>query len=95
MYYYLEHNKTLKHNCFQVEFERASLLYKPLTTSMASRFVSAGTSEDAAKVEKEAELRTNDSIKAAKLKLFGKLTREKIEWHPVKLLCIRYIRFVE
>ena len=50
-------------------------MYKPLTTSMASRFVSAGTSEDAAKVEKEAELRTNDSIKAAKLKLFGKLTR--------------------
>jgi hypothetical protein len=57
---------------------------------MASRFVSAGTSEDAAKEEKEAELRTNDSIKAAKLKLFGKLTREKIEWHPAKLLCIRY-----
>jgi hypothetical protein len=32
---------------FQVEFERAALLYKPLTTSMSTRFVSAGTSQDA------------------------------------------------
>lgn len=70
----------------QVEFERASVLYKPLTTSMSSRFVSAGTSQE---VENVGE-RSNDSTKAAKLKLFGSLTREKVEWHPAKLLCIRF-----
>jgi len=63
------------------------MLYKPLTTSMSSRFVSAGTSQDVENAETE---KTNDSMKAAELKLFGRLTREKIEWHPAKLLCIRF-----
>ena len=60
---------------------------------MASRFVSAGTSEDADNADKNAEeddSKTNDATKAVKLKLFGKLTHEKIEWHPAKLLCIRF-----
>ena len=66
------------------------MLYKPLNTSMSSRFVSAGTSQDADGLEKVSEPKSNDSIKAAKLKMFGRLTREKIEWHPAKLLCIRF-----
>ena len=37
-----------------------------------------------------AEAKTNDSVKAAKMKLFGRLTHEKVQWHPAKLLCIRF-----
>ena len=65
------------------------MLYKPMTTSMSSRFVSAGTSQDGDAAEGAAE-KVNDATKAAKLKLFGSLTHEKIEWHPAKLLCIRF-----
>jgi len=53
---------------------------------MSSRFVSAGSNQETEAVEEK----SNDSIKAAKMKLFGSLTREKVEWHPAKLLCIRF-----
>ena len=56
---------------------------------MSSRFVSAGTSQDADNAEGAAE-KVTDAMKAAKLKLFGSLTHEKVEWHPAKLLCIRF-----
>ena len=32
----------------------------------------------------------NSQAKAASMKMFGKLTRETVEWHPDKLLCKRF-----
>ena len=32
----------------------------------------------------------NSRAKAASMKMFGKLTRETVEWHPDKLLCKRF-----
>jgi len=32
----------------------------------------------------------NSRAKAASMKIFGKLTRETVEWHPDKLLCKRF-----
>ena len=63
-----------------------------MTGSMNSKFVSAGSSQDAAEaksgVEDEDE-EVKDAKKAAKMKMYGKLTRERVEWHPAKILCIR------
>ena len=33
---------------------------------------------------------TSDQAKAAEMKMFGKLTRERFEWHPDKTLCKRF-----
>ena len=74
----------------KVEFERAALLYKPLVGSMGSKFVSAGSSEE----QKSEKLEKDDSNKevrdAARMKMYGKLTRTKEEWHPANILCIRF-----
>ena len=32
----------------------------------------------------------DDQSKAAEMKMFGKLTRDTLEWHPDKLLCKRF-----
>ena len=80
----------------KVEFERAAVLYRPMTGSMNSKFVSAGSSQDAdeAKVavpmEGEGATDVKDAKKAAQMKMYGRLTREKVDWHPAKMLCIRF-----
>ena len=76
----------------KVEFERASMLFKPMKGVIGSRFVSAGASEDAddSKVispETEAE---NQLRKAADMKMFGQLTRTSEDWHPARLVCVRF-----
>ena len=59
----------------KVEFERASMLFKPLNFTMSSKFVSAGTSEEADKGDEKKEKVLTESEKAVKMKLFGNLTR--------------------
>lgn len=64
-----------------------------MSTSMSSRFT-AGTKEDdpfsvGKKKENESE-GSSDSEKAAKLGLFGKLTRQTHDWYPGSLLCKRF-----
>ncbi len=79
----------------KVEFARAAMLYRPLSGSMGSKFVSAGSSQDVAddtsmEVPVGGDPPANDAEKAAKMKMFGKLTRERVEWHPAKMLCVRF-----
>ena len=76
----------------KVEFERASMLFKPMKGVIGSRFVSAGASEDtedskslSAEDEAERSLR-----KAADMKMFGRLTRSTEDWHPARLVCVRF-----
>ena len=70
-------------------------LSRPMTGSMNSKFVSAGSSQDAAEAKSgvgEEDEEVKDAKKAAKMKMYGKLTRERVEWHPAKILCIRFVQ---
>ena len=81
------------------EFSRAAILYRPLSSAIASRFIRA--TEDHLSTENEprcdskvAECKKSkedcDRRKAASLGMFGRLTRITYEWHPTKLLCKRF-----
>ncbi|XP_062817762.1 G patch domain-containing protein 1 isoform X3 [Anolis carolinensis] len=74
------------------EFSRAAMLYKSSSSVLSSRFTSAKHEDDTDKVEvpRDQEADVDDKKAAAKMKMFGKLTREKFEWHPDKLLCKRF-----
>jgi len=78
----------------RVEFERASMLFKPMKGVIGSRFVSAGESEDADKgeggLDGGVDTEEGQARRAADMKMFGKLTRSVEEWHPAKLLCVRF-----
>ncbi|GLD55669.1 G patch domain-containing protein 1 isoform X2, partial [Lates japonicus] len=74
------------------EFVRASILYRPTSSSLSSRFTRAKHQEDDDNVEvtRDQEGDVDDKQAAVKMKMFGKLTRETFEWHPDKLLCKRF-----
>ncbi|CAH2324209.1 G patch domain-containing 1 [Pelobates cultripes] len=76
----------------QDEFMRSAMLYKPSSTTLSSRFTRAKHEDDLDKVEvaRDEEGDLNDKASAVKMKMFGKLTRDKFEWHPDKLLCKRF-----
>jgi len=79
----------------RVEFERAAHLYKPMNSAIASRFVSSGNiNEDGALVESSSDKDGNeidrDKKHAAQIKMFGKMTRETVEWVPARILCVRF-----
>nr|CAD7581100.1 unnamed protein product [Timema californicum] len=75
------------------EFEQAARLYKPLSAAMSERFVSAthpDSTDPLVEVEKTTSLEDADLRAAARLKMFGRLTRIKTEWQPCSLLCKRF-----
>uniref|UniRef100_H2MWV6 G patch domain containing 1 n=1 Tax=Oryzias latipes TaxID=8090 RepID=H2MWV6_ORYLA len=74
------------------EFVRASILYRPASTSLSSRFTRGKNQEDEDTVEvaRDQEGDVDDKQAAVKMKMFGKMTRETFEWHPDKLLCKRF-----
>uniref|UniRef100_A0AAX7TCA6 G-patch domain-containing protein n=1 Tax=Astatotilapia calliptera TaxID=8154 RepID=A0AAX7TCA6_ASTCA len=74
------------------EFVRASILYRPTSSSLSSRFTRAKDQEDddSVEVSQDQEGDLDDKQSAVKMKMFGKLTRETFEWYPDKLLCKRF-----
>ncbi|XP_061592405.1 G patch domain-containing protein 1 isoform X2 [Cololabis saira] len=74
------------------EFVRASILYRPSSSSLSSRFTRAKVQEDEETVEvnRDEEGDVDDKQAAVRMKMFGKMTRETLEWHPDKLLCKRF-----
>ncbi|XP_059849340.1 G patch domain-containing protein 1 isoform X2 [Hypanus sabinus] len=74
------------------EFSQAAALYRPVSTSLSSRFTRAKLPDDTDQVEvpEQQEGDVNDKKAAVKMKMFGALTRDKFEWHPDKLLCKRF-----
>ncbi|XP_069724607.1 G patch domain-containing protein 1 [Phaenicophaeus curvirostris] len=76
----------------QEEFFRAAMFYKSSNSALASRFTRAKYEDDVDKVEvpRDQENDLDDKEAAVKMKMFGKLTRDKFEWHPEKLLCKRF-----
>ncbi|NXE21566.1 GPTC1 protein, partial [Ardeotis kori] len=76
----------------QEEFFRAAMFYKTSNSTLSSRFTRAKYEDDVDKVEvpRDQENDIDDKETAVKMKMFGKLTRDKFEWHPEKLLCKRF-----
>ncbi|XP_024075149.1 G patch domain-containing protein 1 isoform X1 [Terrapene carolina triunguis] len=74
------------------EFFHAAVLYKSSNSVLSSRFTRAKHEDDTDKVEvpRDQEMDIDDKESAVKMKMFGKLTRDKFEWHPEKLLCKRF-----
>ena len=73
------------------EFSRASILFRPMSTSISSRFTRGSILGDSTKKKKDNEVdEKSDSEKAAKLGLFGTLTRQSHDWYPSSLLCKRF-----
>ncbi|XP_019748754.1 G patch domain-containing protein 1 [Hippocampus comes] len=76
------------------EFVRASILYRPTSSALASRFTRAkrddNDDDESVEVAAQTEGNTEDKEAAVKMKMFGKLTRETFEWHPDKILCKRF-----
>jgi G patch domain-containing protein 1 len=82
------------------EFARAAEVFKPMTGIMASRFTSASSGP---KVASDAPDRPGDSplsrptekpdtpaVAAAKIGMFGQMTRSSISFFPSRLLCKRF-----
>ncbi|NXG20034.1 GPTC1 protein, partial [Grallaria varia] len=76
----------------QEEFLRAATFYRASNSALSSRFTRAKYEDDVDKVEvpRDQENDIDDKETAVKMKMFGKLTRDKFEWHPDKLLCKRF-----
>ncbi|XP_076592200.1 G patch domain-containing protein 1 isoform X2 [Chaetodon auriga] len=74
------------------EFVRASILYRPTSSSLSSRFTRAKhqEDEDSVEVSRDEEGNVDDKQDAVNMKMFGRLTRETFEWHPDRLLCKRF-----
>ncbi|XP_056267907.1 G patch domain-containing protein 1 isoform X3 [Pseudoliparis swirei] len=83
------------------EFVRASLLYRPSSSSLSSRFTRAtgpGDQDqhlDCRDQDQHLDHRDHEAVvdpqqEAVDMKLFGKLTRETFEWHPDRLLSKRF-----
>ena len=74
----------------RVEFEQAARLFgQPTNDNVMSKFIHAteitDSSTTSAKNSQEAEMK-----EAVKMKMFGKLTRERVEWKPASILCKRF-----
>ncbi|XP_053972208.1 G patch domain-containing protein 1 homolog [Hylaeus volcanicus] len=74
----------------RTEFEQAARLFdQPTSDYVASKFTVASDSVtsdgDSEKGSQEDEMK-----QAVKMKMFGKLTRERIEWKPASIVCKRF-----
>lgn len=74
----------------RIEFEQAARLFEQSTDDcVTSKFTHASDTADSgtapAKYSQEDEMK-----QAVKMKMFGKLTRERIEWKPASIVCKRF-----
>lgn len=83
------------------EFARAAEVFKPMSGMMASRFTSASSelkdspdapesSGDNPLLSKPAEKPEDPAVAAAKIGMFGPMTRSTISFYPGRLLCKRF-----
>ncbi|KAL4786050.1 hypothetical protein BJX76DRAFT_140378 [Aspergillus varians] len=83
------------------EFARAAEVFKPVSGVMASRFTSASSGPRGTSNETESDSNTpllskpsdkpeDPAIAAAKIGMFGPMTRTTISFYPTRLLCKRF-----
>jgi G patch domain-containing protein 1 len=84
------------------EFARAAQVFKPVTGLMASRFTSSTSQKHMSGAEADASVKTDELLSkpivkpedpaeaAARMGMFGPLTRSVQSWYPTRLLCKRF-----
>ncbi|ESZ99605.1 hypothetical protein SBOR_0016 [Sclerotinia borealis F-4128] len=79
------------------EFANCAKIFKPMTGLMATRFTSSSSStmlpgqDSAAKdLLSKPEAKEDPAEQAAKLGMYGPMTRERKDWFPSRLLCKRF-----
>ena len=81
------------------EFVRAAMVFKPMSKLMASRFTSSSSTilpgsspstADTPLLSKPAEKPEDPAEAAAKVNMYGYLTRTTTEFYPTRLLCKRF-----
>lgn len=77
------------------EFTRAAVLYRPLSSSISTRFtratvVTSDVDNNSKTQQTDHETQQTDDKKAATMGMFGKLTRTVLDWHPDRVLCKRF-----
>ena len=78
------------------EFAHAAQIFKPITGMMATRFASSSSAPRLATTSQEQLLRkprekpTDPAEEAAKVGMYGAITREMKEFYPTRLLCKRF-----
>lgn len=81
------------------EFSRAAEVFKPVSGIMASRFTSASSGPKVASdapdstedpLSRPAEKPDDPAVAAAKVGMFGQMTRSSHEFYPARLLCKRF-----
>ncbi|KAL1129275.1 hypothetical protein AAG570_013804 [Ranatra chinensis] len=72
------------------EFGDAARLYTPLSGFMAEKFTPAEEKEDATATTVQLPQPESEIAAAARAMMFGKLTRQTVDWAPVSLLCKRF-----
>lgn len=82
------------------EFARAAEVFKPMSGIMASRFTSASSGPKVASdapdssiesgLSRPAEKPDDPATAAAKIGMFGQMTRSTIDFYPARLLCKRF-----
>lgn len=75
------------------EFKQAAEVFRPVTGLMASRFTSSSSApklaSDAPEKEKREE-RKDPAEEAARLGMFGPMTRSRVQFFPTRLTCKRF-----
>ncbi|XP_075906817.1 G patch domain-containing protein 1 isoform X3 [Nelusetta ayraudi] len=72
------------------EFARASILYRPSSSSLSSRFTRAQHGDNEDRVERSKDQEDDKESSSKDQTTPGKPSRETLEWHPDKLLCKRF-----
>lgn len=79
------------------EFVRAAMVFKPMGRLMASRFTSASSSMLPGSLDTKtplislpSEKAEDPAVAAAKINMYGALTRSVKEFYPTRLLCKRF-----
>lgn len=71
------------------------MVFKPMSRLMASRFTSASTTiltpdSNTPLITKPAEKPEDPAVAAAKMNMYGQMTRTVTDWFPTRLLCKRF-----
>jgi G patch domain-containing protein 1 len=77
------------------EFVRAAMVFKPMSRLMASRFTSSSTSLPGSEsttpiISVPVEKPEDPAFAAAKINMYGPLTRSVTDFFPTRLLCKRF-----
>ena len=80
------------------EFANCALIFKPMSGMMATRFTSSttipqsssGNADPSSLLSKPAPKIEDPAEQAAKLGMYGPMTRSSRDWHPTRLLCKRF-----